>query len=156
MHWINPASYWFGSIPITFLPDPFWRRGKSYPGTDQRKPYIHLVEPVALGDLGFYSGEDMPEKSSMMAWSDVFWRSIQRWLWNMCNPQSADCQCLHRCSWRMEQTGKFSLSLSKSANGLHMKAFSKCQAGRVVYNKEQLKDAINLYLSIGDWMKLNA
>ena len=36
-------------------------------------PHVHLVEPVPLGDgLSYYSGEDMPEKSSMMAYADVF------------------------------------------------------------------------------------
>ncbi len=36
-------------------------------------PHVHLVEPVPLGgELGYYSGEDMPEKASMMAYSDVF------------------------------------------------------------------------------------
>ena len=36
-------------------------------------PNIFLVEPVPLGgELGYYSGEDMHEKSSMMAHSDVF------------------------------------------------------------------------------------
>ncbi|HEX7541736.1 MAG TPA: hypothetical protein VF352_06365, partial [Anaerolineales bacterium] len=36
-------------------------------------PHVHLVEPISLGGgLGHYSGEDLPEKASMMAWSDVF------------------------------------------------------------------------------------
>ncbi|HNT55918.1 MAG TPA: hypothetical protein PKG95_14470, partial [Anaerolineaceae bacterium] len=36
-------------------------------------PHVHLVEPVPLGgELGYYSGEDMPEKSSMMAHADIF------------------------------------------------------------------------------------
>jgi hypothetical protein len=36
-------------------------------------PHVHVVEPVPLGgSLGYYSGEDMPEKTSMMAHSDVF------------------------------------------------------------------------------------
>ena len=35
-------------------------------------PHVHVVEPVSLGGgMGHYSGEDMPEKSSMMAYSDV-------------------------------------------------------------------------------------
>ena len=39
----------------------------------RRLPHVHLVEPVPLGgSLGYYSGEDMPEKTSMMAHSDVF------------------------------------------------------------------------------------
>src|SRR4030067_919174 len=36
-------------------------------------PHVHVVEPVPLGgSLGYYSGEDMPEKASMMAHTDVF------------------------------------------------------------------------------------
>ena len=36
-------------------------------------PHVHVVEPVPLGgELGYYSGEDMPEKTSMMAHADVF------------------------------------------------------------------------------------
>jgi hypothetical protein len=34
--------------------------------------HIHVAEPVPLGDLGHYSGEDMSEKTSMMAHSDIF------------------------------------------------------------------------------------
>ena len=36
-------------------------------------PHIRVVEPVPLGgELGYYSGEDVPEKTSMMAHADVF------------------------------------------------------------------------------------
>ncbi len=36
-------------------------------------PHVHVVQPVPLGgELGYYSGEDMPEKTSMMAHADVF------------------------------------------------------------------------------------
>lgn len=36
-------------------------------------PHVHVVDPVSLGaGLAHYSGEDMPEKASMMAYSDVF------------------------------------------------------------------------------------
>jgi hypothetical protein len=39
----------------------------------EQTPHVHVVEPVPLGgSLGYYSGEDMPEKTSMMAHSDVF------------------------------------------------------------------------------------
>ena len=35
--------------------------------------HIHVVEPVPLGALGhFYSGEDVTERTSMMAHSDIF------------------------------------------------------------------------------------
>ena len=35
-------------------------------------PHIHVVEPVPLGALGHYSGEDVVERTSMMAHSDIF------------------------------------------------------------------------------------
>lgn len=39
----------------------------------ERTPHVRVVEPVPLGgELGYYSGEDMPEKASMMAHADVF------------------------------------------------------------------------------------
>jgi CDP-glycerol glycerophosphotransferase (TagB/SpsB family) len=39
----------------------------------QDMPHVHVVDPVSLGaGLAHYSGEDMPEKASMMAYSDVF------------------------------------------------------------------------------------
>ncbi|MFN8427325.1 MAG: hypothetical protein U0X87_13850 [Anaerolineales bacterium] len=38
----------------------------------EKYPHVHVVQPVALGgSLGYYGGEDMDEKSSMMAYSDV-------------------------------------------------------------------------------------
>ncbi len=39
---------------------------------EKQYPNVHVVKPVALGgSLGYYGGEDMDEKSSMMAHSDV-------------------------------------------------------------------------------------
>src|SRR6185295_11634545 len=39
---------------------------------EKKYPHVHVVLPVALGgSLGYYSGEDMDEKSSMMAHSHV-------------------------------------------------------------------------------------
>src|SRR5215207_7720237 len=39
---------------------------------EKQYPHVHVVKPVALGgSLGYYGGEDMGEKSSMMAYSDV-------------------------------------------------------------------------------------
>jgi len=38
----------------------------------RKHAHVHVVEPVPLGELGHYSGEDMSEKTSMMAHSDIF------------------------------------------------------------------------------------
>ncbi|MBM3150883.1 MAG: hypothetical protein FJZ96_01545, partial [Chloroflexi bacterium] len=36
-------------------------------------PNVHVVRPQSLGgDMRYYAGEDMPEKASMMAYSDIF------------------------------------------------------------------------------------
>ncbi len=54
---------------ILYLPGS----GKGSQQLAQDYPHVHVVEPVPLGgELGYYSGEDMPEKTSMMAYSDVF------------------------------------------------------------------------------------
>ncbi len=41
-------------------------------GLARRHEHVHVVEPVPLGALGHYSGEDVTERTSMMAHSDVF------------------------------------------------------------------------------------
>jgi hypothetical protein len=69
------------SLPAAGAPAPqplhecqaLGQRAGANPGAVARTHYAHLVEPVPLGgELGYYSGEDMPEKASMMAYSDVF------------------------------------------------------------------------------------
>jgi hypothetical protein len=64
---------------VRLHPNHFW---DNWLFEDERKriyalagsyPYVHVVEPVPIGgELGHYSGEDMHEKSSMMAHADVF------------------------------------------------------------------------------------
>ena len=111
------------------------------------KPYIHLVEPVALGgDLGYYSGEDMPEKSSMMKWSDVF---LTVYSTMVVETAIHDRPIISVCidapnGWNTK--GKFSLSLSEIGGWPTHERFRNAKAGKVVYNIGQLKDALNLYL----------
>ncbi len=111
------------------------------------KPYIHLVEPVALGgDLGFYSGEDMPEKSSMMAWSDVFLTVYSTMVVETAIHNRPIVSVCIDAPGGWNKPEKFSLSLSEIGKWPTHERFRNAKAGRVVYNKEQLKDAINLYL----------
>jgi hypothetical protein len=64
---------------VRLHPNHFWNN-PLYSGERERVrqlaqtlPHVHLVEPVPLGgELGYYSGEDMPEKTSMMAYADIF------------------------------------------------------------------------------------
>jgi len=111
-------------------------------------PHVHVVEPVALGgDLGYYSGEDMPEKTSMMAYSDVFTTVYS----TMCVETAIHKQpivsiCIDTPGgWNKKH--KFSLKLSKIGDWPTHQRFRQAGAGRVAYDAVQLKEHLNLYLS---------
>jgi CDP-glycerol glycerophosphotransferase (TagB/SpsB family) len=111
-------------------------------------PHVHVVEPVALGgDLGYYSGEDMPEKTSMMAYSDVFTTVYS----TMCVETAIHGRpivsiCIDTPGgWNKKH--KFSLKLSKIGDWPTHQRFRMAGAGRVAYNAAQLKENLNLYLS---------
>ena len=110
-------------------------------------PHVHLVEPVALGgDLGYYSGEDMPEKTSMMAYSDVFTTVYS----TMCVETAIhDRPIVSVCldipgGWN--KPGKFSLALTEIGNWPTHERFRKAGAGRVASDVETLKKLLNDYL----------
>lgn len=111
-------------------------------------PHVHVVEPVALGgDLGYYSGEDMPEKTSMMAYSDVFTTVYS----TMCVETAIhDRPIVSVCidtpgGWNKPH--KFSLKLSKIGDWPTHQRFREAGAGRVAYDSDQLKEHLNLYLA---------
>jgi hypothetical protein len=110
-------------------------------------PHVHVVEPVALGgDLGYYSGEDMPEKTSMMAHSDVFTTVYS----TMCVETAIHGRpIVSLCfdtpgGWN--KPGKFSLPLSKIGNWPTHQRFREAGAGRVAMDSETLKTHLNAYL----------
>lgn len=111
-------------------------------------PLVHLVEPVALGgDLGFYSGEDMPEKASMMAWSDVFCTVYSTMIVETAihhRPIIAVCIDAPK-GW--DTPGKFDLKLSEIGEWPTHERFRHAKAGRVATNINELRDALNLYLA---------
>lgn len=110
-----------------------------------RVPHVHLVEPVPLGgSLGYYSGEDMPEKSSMMAHSDVF---VTVYSTMVVEASVHERPVVSACidsptGW----PGKFTLPLSRIGDWPTHSRFRDSAAGRVAYSKQELKDVINFYL----------
>ncbi len=110
----------------------------------RRLPHVHVIEPVALGgDLGYYSGEDMPEKSSMMAHSDVFMTVYSTMV---VEEAIHDRPILSVCidspgGWN--QPGKFSLALSEIGEWPTHQRFIQAGAGKVAKDKAQLKALIN-------------
>jgi CDP-glycerol glycerophosphotransferase (TagB/SpsB family) len=117
----------------------------------QGKPHIHLVEPVPLGgEIGYYSGEDMPEKASMMAYADVF---VTVYSTMVVETAIQDRPIVSACidipgGWN--QPNKFSLSLREISNWPTHLRFREANAGRVAYDREQLLQAINFYLEHPD------
>lgn len=110
-----------------------------------RTPNVHVVEPVPLGgSLGYYSGEDMPEKSSMMAHSDVF---VTVYSTMVVEASVHESPIVSACidspvGW----PGKFTLPLSKIGDWPTHSRFRDSAAGRVASSKAELRAAINFYL----------
>ena len=105
---------------------------------------VHVVEPVPLGALGHYSGEDMAEKTSMMAHSDIFLTVYS----TMCVEASFQERpivsvCIDSpTGW----PGKYWVPMSKIAVWPTHSRFHNSGAGRVALDEAQLCTAINAYL----------
>ena len=107
--------------------------------------HIHVVEPVALGgSLGHYSGEDMPEKASMMAYADVFvtvYSTMAVETSVVGNPVVALCIDSDK-GW----PGKYYLPLSQISNWPTHDRFLKSNSGKVAMNMDELRQHLNYYL----------
>ncbi|HEX9618407.1 MAG TPA: hypothetical protein VGA03_13425 [Anaerolineales bacterium] len=108
-------------------------------------PHVHVVEPVPLGgELGYYSGEDMPEKSSMMAYSDVFTTVYSTMVVEASvHGRPVVSVCLDSpVGW----PGKYTLPLSQIGDWPTHSRFRNSGAGREALDEAQLREAINYYL----------
>jgi hypothetical protein len=107
-------------------------------------PHVHVVEPVPLGALGHYSGEDMAEKTSMMAHSDIFLTVYS----TMC--VEASFQERPIISVCIDSTtgwpGKYWVPMSQIGVWPTHSRFRTSGAGRVVYSEAELQAAANRYL----------
>lgn len=113
----------------------------------QKLPHVHVVEPVAMAaDLSYYSGEDMPEKSSMMAHSDVFLTVYSTMVVETAiHGRPIISLCLDTPGgWPADR--KYSLPLSQIGNWPTHDRFRKAGAGRVALTEQELTRAINDYL----------
>lgn len=114
-------------------------------------PHVHLVEPVPLGgELGHYSGEDMPEKASMMAHSDVFLTVYSTMVVETAIHDRPIVAVCIDAPGGWNQPGKFSLSLSEIGEWPTHQRFRWAEAGRVAMNERELCEAVNRYLRSPD------
>jgi CDP-glycerol glycerophosphotransferase (TagB/SpsB family) len=110
-------------------------------------PYVHLVEPVSLGGgLGHYSGEDMEEKTSMMAHSDIF---LTVYSTMVVETAIHDRPIVSVCidapgGWNI--AGVYSLPLTVIGEWPTHQRFRRAGAGRVAVNQDELRRHINYYI----------
>jgi CDP-glycerol glycerophosphotransferase (TagB/SpsB family) len=111
---------------------------------------VHVVEPVPLGgELGYYSGEDMPEKTSMMAHSDVFMTVYSTMVVETAIHDRPIISVCFDMPGGWGQAGKFSLALSEIGEWPTHQRFRQACAGRVALTEVQLKQEINRYFKYG-------
>jgi len=134
--------------PNHFMDDPLFAAERERVRQMVREmPHIHMVEPVPLGgELGYYSGEDMPEKTSMMAWSDIF---LTVYSTMVVEEAIHDRPIVSVCidapgGWNSPD--KFSLALSEIGEWPTHQRFRCSGAGRVAMNEADLVAALNFYL----------
>ncbi len=110
-----------------------------------QRPHVHVVEPVPLGgELGYYSGEDMPEKASMMAYSDVFTTVYSTMVVEASvHGRPVVSVCIDSpVGW----PGKYTLPLSKIGGWPTHSRFRLSRVGREVLNEADLRQTLNYYL----------
>jgi len=120
-------------------------------------PHVHLVEPVPLGgELGYYSGEDMPEKASMMAYSDVFLTVYSTMVVETAIHNRPIVSACIDVPGGWNTPGKFSLSFSEIGEWPTHQRFRQSGAGKVAFDPEQLRAAVDYYLDnpLADQQKL--
>ena len=95
-------------------------------------PHVHVVQPVPLGgSLGYYGGEDMDEKASMMAYSDVMVTVYSTMLVETAIHDTPMIAATLDVPGGWNEPGKYSLALKDIGNWPTHKRFRQAGAGRV-------------------------
>jgi hypothetical protein len=114
---------------------------------EKKYPNVHVVQPIALGgSLGYYGGEDMDEKSSMMAYSDVLVTVYSTMLVETAVHDTPMIAAVIDVPGGWNKRKKFSLSLKEIGDWPTHQRFREAKAGRVANDENELRDTLNLYL----------
>ena len=146
----HPAQLLVRLHPTHFQDKPkiFADERRRIQALEQMHPHVHVVQPVPLGgSLGYYGGEDMDEKTSMMAYSDVLVTVYSTMLVETAihdTPMIAAVIDL-RGGWNSPR--KYSLALKDIGNWPTHRRFRDAKAGRIARNENELRAAINGYLA---------
>lgn len=109
---------------------------------------VHVVQPVPLGgSLGYYGGEDMDEKTSMMAYSDVVVTVYSTMLVETAIHDTPMIAAVIDVPGGWNVPRKYSLALKDIGNWPTHKRFREAQAGRIARDSNELRRMLDLYLS---------
>lgn len=114
----------------------------------EQQPHVHVVEPEPLGgSFGHYSGEDMPEKASMLAHSDVF---VTVYSTMIVEAAIHEVPVISLCidvpgGWNWPR--KYSLALEDIGEWPTHQRFRQAGFGRVATNADELEAAVAAYLA---------
>ncbi len=128
-------------------PQMFREERERIQALEEKYPHVHVVRPVPLGgSLGYYSGEDMDEKSSMMAHSDVMVTVYSTMLVETAVHDTPMVAAVIDTPGGWNRRNKYSLSLCKIGNWPTHQRFREAKAGCIATNRDELCDVINAYL----------
>lgn len=145
----EPAQLLVRLHPSHFQDKPkmFGEERERIQALERRYKHVHVVRPVPLGgSLGYYSGEDMDEKSSMMAHSNVVVTVYSTMLVETAVHDTPMVAAVIDTPGGWNRRKKYSLSLRKIGNWPTHQRFREARAGRIAANPEELCDVINAYL----------
>ena len=144
---VEPSQLLIRLHPTHYIEQPHYaRERKKIQAMAAALPHVHVVEPVSLGGgMGHYSGEDMPEKSSMMAYSDVVVTVYSTMVVEASMHGTPVVSLVIDSSqgW----PGKYTLPLSKISGWPTHLRFRESRAGREATNEMELREALNHNLS---------
>jgi len=145
---IEPCQLLIRLHPNHFLDDPLFRQEKeSIAKLAYELPHVHVIEPVPLGgELGYYSGEDIDEKSSMMAHSDIFLTVYSTMVVETSIHETPIISVCFDVPGGWGESGRFYLPLSSIGGWPTHDRFIKSGAGRVAFDERALKQLLDFYL----------
>ena len=129
-------------------PRMFGEERKRIEDLEHALPHVHVVKPVPLGgSLGYYGGEDMDEKASMMAHSDVLVTVYSTMLVETAIHDTPMVAAVLDVPGGWNVRGKYSLPLRQIGNWPTHRRFRQSGAGRIAETEDALRHAVNLYLA---------
>jgi hypothetical protein len=147
---VEPSQLLIRLHPSHFQDRPriFVEERRKIEALETEYPHVHVVQPVPLGgSLGYYSGEDMDEKSSMMAHSDVLVTVYSTMVVETAIHDTPIVAAVLDTPGGWNMPKKYSLALKDIGDWPTHQRFRQAKAGRVARNETELREALNVYLN---------